>query len=378
MPLADPHELTVEQREIGEVAFALGERYADRRFDDHEASLAQWDDLREAGLTGLSLPEEHGGAGGMLDLCIASERLAAGGFPAAKLVISTSIAGTVIARHGTEAQRARWLPGIAAGTTRFCFAFTEPEAGSNANRLRTRVTGPASAMRLSGQKTYISALESSEAMIVVAADPQRGGLTLVVLPLPCEGLTHHPVRMSAPSFEQQWHVFYDDVAIPEDGVLGEPGAGARTLFDGLNPERLIVASQAVGVGRWCLARAAEYASQRVVFDVPIGAHQAVQHPLAEALIATEGAWLLVARGARLHDAGAPAGLESNMAKIAACDAGLAAADQALQCFGGSGYTEDTMMLQRFTYMRLLRTVPVARELALNHVATAGLGLPRSY
>lgn len=378
MPLADPHELTVEQREIGEVAFALGERYADRRFDDHEASLAQWDDLREAGLTGLSLPEEHGGAGGMLDLCIASERLAAGGFPAAKLVISTSIAGTVIARHGTEAQRARWLPGIAAGTTRFCFAFTEPEAGSNANRLRTRLTGPAGAMRLSGQKTYISALESSEAMIVVAADPQRGGLTLVVLPLPCEGLTHHPVRMSAPSFEQQWHVFYDDVAIPEDGVLGEPGAGARTLFDGLNPERLIVASQAVGVGRWCLARAAEYASQRVVFDVPIGAHQAVQHPLAEALIATEGAWLLVARGARLHDAGAPAGLESNMAKIAACDAGLAAADQALQCFGGSGYTEDTMMLQRFTYMRLLRTVPVARELALNHVATAGLGLPRSY
>jgi alkylation response protein AidB-like acyl-CoA dehydrogenase len=378
MTLADPHEPTVEQREIGEVAFALGERYADRRFDDHEASLAQWDDLREAGLTGLSLPEEHGGAGGMLDLCVASERLAAGGFPAAKLVIATAIAGTVIARHGTEAQRARWLPGIAAGTTRFCFAFTEPEAGSNANRLRTRVTGPPGAMRLSGQKTYISALESSEAMIVVAADPQRGGLTLVILPLPCEGLTHNPVRMSAPSFEQQWHVFYDDVAVPEDGVLGAPGAGARALFDGLNPERLIVASQAVGVGRWCLVRAAEYASQRVVFDVPIGAHQAVQHPLAEALIAIEGAWLLVARAARLHDAGASAGLESNMAKIAACDAGLAAADRALQCFGGSGYTEDTMMLQRFTYMRLLRTVPVARELALNHVATAGLGLPRSY
>lgn len=378
MTLADPHEPTVEQREIGEVAFALGERYADRRFDDHEASLAQWDDLREAGLTGLSLPEEHGGAGGMLDLCVASERIAAGGFPAAKLVIATAIAGTVIARHGTEAQRARWLPGIAAGTTRFCFAFTEPEAGSNANRLRTRVTGPRGAMRLSGEKTYISALESSEAMIVVAADPQRGGLTLVILPLPCEGLTHHPVRMSAPSFEQQWHVFYDDVAVPEDGVLGAPGAGAHALFDGLNPERLIVASQAVGVGRWCLARAAEYASQRVVFDVPIGAHQAVQHPLAEALIAIEGAWLLVARAARLHDAGASAGLESNMAKIAACDAGLAAADRALQCFGGSGYTEDTMMLQRFTYMRLLRTVPVARELALNHVATAGLGLPRSY
>jgi alkylation response protein AidB-like acyl-CoA dehydrogenase len=378
MTPADLYEPTLEQREIGEVAFALGERYADRRFDDHEASLAQWDDLRAAGLTGLSLPEEHGGAGGLLELCIASERIAAGGFPAAKLVIATAMAGTMIARHGTDAQRARWLPGIAAGTTRFCFAFTEPEAGSNANRLRSRVSGTAGAMRLSGQKAYISALESSEAMIVVAADPERGGLTLVVLALPCEGLTRHPVRMSAPSFEQQWHVFYDDVAVPEDAVLGERGGGGRVLFDGLNPERLIVASQAVGVGRWCLARAADYASRRVVFDVPIGAHQAVQHPLAEALVALEGAWLLVARGARLHDAGQPAGLEANMAKIAACDAGLAAADRALQCFGGSGYTEDTMMLQRFTYMRLLRTVPVARELALNHVATAGLGLPRSY
>jgi alkylation response protein AidB-like acyl-CoA dehydrogenase len=378
MPPADPYDLTVEQREIGEVAFALGERYATRRFDDHEASMAQWEDLRQAGLTGLSLPPEHGGAGGMLELCIASERLAAGGFPAAKLVIATAMAGTMIARHGTDQQRARWLPGIADGSTRFCFAFTEPEAGSNANNLRTAISRPDGAMRLNGQKTYISALESSEAMIVVAADHGRGGLTLAALPLPCPGLTHHRVRMSAPSFEDQWHVFYDDVEVPEDAVLGEGGGGGRVLFDGLNPERLIVASQAVGVGRWCLARGADYAAQRVVFDVPIGAHQAVQHPLAEALVALEGAWLLVARGARLHDAGGPVGLEANIAKIAACDAGLAAADRALQVFGGSGYTEDTMMLQRFTYMRLLRTVPVARELALNHVATAGLGLPRSY
>lgn len=378
MTNADPYAPTTEQREIAEVAFAIGEKYAGRRFDDHAASLAQWEDLSGAGLTGLSLPEEHGGAAGMLELCMASERLAGGGFPAAKLVIATAIAGSVIARHGTEAQRARWLPGIAAGTTRFCFAFTEPEAGSNANRLRTAVTGAGGELRLNGQKTYISALESSEAMIVVAADPERGGLTIAMLPLPCEGLTHHPVKMSAPFFEDQWHIFYDDVAVPADAVLGERGAGGRVLFDGLNPERLVVASQAVGVGRWSLARAADYASQRVVFEVPIGAHQGVQHPLAEALVALEGAWMLVQRAARLYDAGAPAGLESNMAKIAACDAGLAAADAALQCFGGSGYTDDTMLLQRFTYMRLLRTVPVARELALNHVATAGLGLPRSY
>jgi alkylation response protein AidB-like acyl-CoA dehydrogenase len=374
----DAMALTVEQREIAELAFAIGAKYADRRFDDHAASAAQWDDLRRSGLTGLSLPEEHGGAGGMLELCLASERLAAGGFPAAKLVIATAMAGTIIARHGTPEQRRRWLPGLAEGSTRFCFAFTEAEAGSNANRLRTTAHRTPGGWRIAGEKTYISALESSEAMLVVAKDRESGRLSLFALPLPHEGVSRHQVRMSTDFFEHQWTVFYDDVALSDDALIGEPGGGGRALFDGLNPERLVVGSQAVGVGRWALERAARYAGQRVVFDAPIGAHQAVQHPLAEALISLEGAWLLVGRGARLHDAGHTAGLASNMAKIAACDAGLLAADRALQVFGGSGYTEDTMMLQRFTYMRLLSTVPVARELALNHVATAGLGLPRSY
>jgi len=378
MGAADPTALTAEQREIGELAFAIGAKYADRRFDDQAASLAQWDDLRRSGLTALSLPEEHGGGGGMLELCLASERLAAGGFPAAKLVIATAMAGTIIARHGTPEQQRRWLPGLAEGSTRFCFAFTEAGAGSNANRLRTIADRAPGGWRVSGEKTYISALESSEAMLVVAKDRESDGLSLFALPLPHEGVSHQVVRMSTDFFEHQWTVFYDDVSLGDDALIGEAGGGAHALFDGLNPERLVVGSQAVGVGRWALERAARYAGQRVVFDVPIGAHQAVQHPLAEALIALEGAWLLVGRGARLHDAGHPAGLECNMAKIAACDAGLLAADRALQAFGGSGYTEDTMMLQRFTYMRLLSTVPVARELALNHVATAGLGLPRSY
>ena len=215
-------------------------------------------------------------------------------------------------------------------------------------------------------------------MIVVARDAESGGLTLLVLPTPCENVTATPVHVDAPAFEHQWSVFFDGAIAAADDVLGEPGKGGRVLFDGLNPERLVVASQAVGVGRWSLAKATAYARERVVFDVPIGTHQAVQHPLAESLIGLEGAWGLTEAAARLFDTGEPAGLESNMAKIAACDAGLAAADRSLQVFGGSGYTDETMMLQRFTYMRLLRSIPVARELALNHVATNGLGLPRSY
>jgi len=369
--------LATEQRAIAELAFELGARYADRRFDDHDASLGQWDALAESGLTALSLPEEHGGAGGLLELCVASERLAAGGYPAAKLVISTAMAGTMIARHGSEEQRDRWLPGIAAGTTRFCFAFTEPGAGSNASNLRTTATPVDGGVRVDGAKTYISALESSDAMVVVARAPQ-GGLTLVVLPVPADGVTSTRVQVEAPSFEYQWNVFFDGAVAPPDDVLGEPGAGGRVLFDGLNPERLVVASQAVGLGRWALARASSYASERVVFGVPIGAHQAVQHPLAEAYVALEGAWALTTAAAERHDAGEQAGLEANVAKVAACDAGLRAADAALQAFGGSGFTDETGILQRFVYLRLLRTVPVARELALNHIATSGLGLPRSY
>ena len=375
---ASLRRLTEEQRAIAELAFAIGATYADRRFDDHDASHAQWEELAASGLTGLSLPEEYGGGGGMLELCIACERLAAGGYPAAKLIISTAMAGTMIARHGTPEQRERWLPGIASGRNRFCFAFTEPEAGSNANNLLTTATPTAGGFSVTGAKTYISALESSETMIVVARDAESGGLTLLVLPTPCENVTATPVHVDAPAFEHQWSVFFDGAAAPAGDVLGEPGKGGRVLFDGLNPERLVVASQAVGVGRWSLAKATAYARERVVFDVPIGTHQAVQHPLAESLIGLEGAWGLTEAAARLFDTGEPAGLESNMAKIAACDAGLAAADRSLQVFGGSGYTDETMMLQRFTYMRLLRSIPVARELGLNHVATSGLGLPRSY
>ena len=372
-----PTELSREQRDIAELAYALGAKYADRSFDDHSASLGQWDDLARQGLTALSLPERYGGAGGLFELILAAERLAAGGFPAAKLVISTAIAGSIISRHGSEAQQRRWLPGIGSGETRFCFAFTEPGAGSNARNLTTRAVRQGDGWALHGEKTYISALESSDAMIIVARD-EEGRLTLFACALPQERIRSVRVNVLAPAFEYQWTVFFDDLILSEEELLGEAGRGSRVLFDGLNPERLIVAAQAIGIGRWCLERAVAYARQRAVFGMPIGAHQAVQHPLAEAWVALEGAWALTAAAARSHDAGQDADVAASAAKLAACDAGFMAADRGLQVFGGSGYTDETMMLQRFDYARLLKSIPVARELVLNHIATAGLDLPRSY
>lgn len=371
-------EYTPEQRAIADVGLAIGERYAARAFDDHEASMAQWDDLCQTGMTALSIPSDYGGDGGIFELCILSERLAAGGYPAAKLIIATAIAGSIIARNGSPEQREQWLPSIAAGTTRFCFALTEPGAGSNTRKLRTHAVRRGGRWRITGEKTFISALESSDAMLAVARDRETGKLVLFAFPLPNDAIKIQRVAVQAPAFEYQWSVFFDDCELSDEDVIGGSDGGEKALFDGLNPERLVVAAQAVGVARWCLGQASAYARQREVFDVPIGAHQAVQHPLAEAYIQTEGAWALTVRAAQRYDAGEQAGVESNVAKIAACDAGLFAADRALQTFGGAGYTTDTGILQRFTYMRLLRSIPVAREIALNHVARSALRLPRSY
>ena len=367
-----------ERAALADLAFALGEKYAGRRFADLDAARDHWHEVCAAGLPAVSLPEEYGGAGGMADLLLVAERLAAGGYPAGKLTISTAIAGAVLLRHGTEDQRARYLPAIGDGSLRFCFALTEPGAGSNAARMTTTATRTGDGWRIRGEKTYISAADDSDVMLVVARDAESGGFSLFALPMPEPRLTLTPVAVMVGVPERQWTVHLDDVDLPDDALVGRAGEGSRALFDGLNPERLIVAAQAVGIGRWCLARAAAYAGERVVFDVPIGQHQAVQHPLAEALIDLEAAWALVERGAAAYEAGGNAGLACNMAKVKACDAGLRAADAALQCFGGSGFTEETLMFERFGYLRLLRSTPVSRELALNQVAVAGLGLPRSY
>jgi alkylation response protein AidB-like acyl-CoA dehydrogenase len=367
-----------ERQALGEVAFALGAKYANRRIGDLDAAREHWAEVCSAGLPACSLPAEYGGAGGMSDLLLIAERLAAGGYPAGKLTLSVAVAGAIIARHGSPEQKGRWLPGIADGSVRFCFALTEPGAGSNAARMVTTATRTSGGWLISGQKTYISAVDDSDIMLVVTKDAASGGFSLFGLPLPCDRLALQPVGVTVSVPERQWSVFFDDVELGDDALVGEPGQGARALFDGLNPERLIVAAQAVGLGRWCLARASEYARERVVFDVPIGQHQAVQHPLAEALIDLEAAWALVERGAQAYDEGGNAGLACNMAKVKACDAGLRAADAALQAFGGSGFTEETLMFDRFGYLRLLRSIPVARELALNQIAVAGLGLPRSY
>lgn len=369
--------LTEEERTVGEVAYDIGARFADRRFNDETVAEEQWQALKQAGFHGVGVPEEYGGGGGMWEACLVMERMAAGGFPASRPVLN-NIVSSILARHGTPEQREAWLPRIANGDAKFSFALTEPSAGSNTLNMTSRATLHDGTWTLNGEKTYISGVESANAMLAVTQDLDHGGLALFIFDYPHDGIHVTPVKTEVLLPEKQWNVFFTDASLPRTAMIGEPGKGGRALFDGLNPERLCVAASAIGTGRWCLDRATTYANERVVFDVPIGTHQAVAHPLAESFVALEGAWALLRKAADLYDRNEPAGMASNIAKIAATDAGLMAADKALQTFGGSGFTAESMMLQRFTFMRLQKSIPVSREMALNHIAMNALDLPKSY
>jgi alkylation response protein AidB-like acyl-CoA dehydrogenase len=299
--------------------------------------------------------------------------------------VSPAICGELVTRFGTDAQRSQWLPGLAAGE-RMAFAITEPDAGSNSHRVAMTATCHGDTYRLNGTKTYISGVDESDAMLVVArtgTDEETGHarLSLFIVDTNAPGLerTHIPVEISSP--EKQFQLFFDQVEVPAARLLGEEGNGLRQVFFGLNPERIAGASLSVGVGRYALEKASAYARDRSVWGVPIGTHQGVAHPLATAAIELELARLMTAKAAWLHDHDADrhaAGEAANMAKYAAAEAGLASLDAAIQTHGGNGMASEYGLADLWGLLRLLRIAPVSREMILNFVAQQTLGLPKSY
>ncbi|OYN76165.1 acyl-CoA dehydrogenase family protein [Mycolicibacterium sphagni] len=377
---AQAHCLSEEQVSAAELAGRIAAGYEAKSFGDRDAVRELWSKLVNAGFAGMSLPEKYGGAGsGLLELCLVMERTSAAGFPAAKLILSQGIVGPILLRSGSSEQCDRWLPPVAAGDIEFSFALTEADAGSNPSRMRT-VAEPVGdgSWRLRGEKCYITAVDDSAAMLVAAQTPSADGLTLFIVEEPVQrlGLTRMNIDISL--FESQFVVHFDDVVVGPDAIVGEPGNGLSALFHGLNPERLLTGSQAVGLGRWGLDRACRYANSRAVFAHLIGAHQAVQHPLAESWLQLEAAWGLMIAAARGYDRGEAVGVECNAAKVLACDAGWLALDRALQTYAGSGFVADHRLIERLMVARLFKIAPVTREMALNHIAAEGLGLPKSY
>ena len=361
-----------------------GPEYHRRIVANEEPPTELWNALAEKGYLGVNLPERYGGGGlGMHALQMVGEEISAAGCSLLLIVVSPAIVGSIIARHGTESQREEWLPGIAAGTTKVAFAITEPDAGTNSHNLSTAATRDGGLYRLRGTKTYISGVEDADAILVIArkreADGTLGLPLLMLVDTDSPGLDKQFIPVAVKASDKQWTLFFDDVEVPADRVVGESEtAGLKAAFDGLNPERIMGASVSNGVGRRALEIASAYANERVVWKTPIGAHQGLSHPLAQAKIEHELARLMTQKAAALYDAGAPAGEPANMAKYAAAEAAIKCVDQAIQIHGGNGFALEYGLTDMYWGARLARTAPVSREMILNYVAEHSLGLPRSY
>jgi len=379
---------TGEHRLIRQSTAAIAARYGHAYYAERARAgggIAElWAELGQAGLLGVHLPAEYGGGGaGLSELVIVTEELAAHGLPLLIAVISPAICGSILAAHASPEMKADWLPGLADGTRRMAFALTEPDAGSNSHNVSTTARRTDAGWAITGGKYYISAVDECEALLLVARDDSvtsngRSRLSLFIVPADTPGLTLQPIPTALISPDRQFTVFLDDVRVGEDTLIGTAGEGLRQVFAGLNPERILAAALCNGVGRYAITKAAGYARQRKVWSEPIGAHQGVAHPLAQAYVNVELARLATARAAELFDGGQDAAEAANIAKLAAADAALTALDQAIQTHGGNGLAIEYGLADLWFVTRLMRTAPVSREMVLNFVAVHSLRLPPSY
>ena len=344
-----------------------------------------WREASELGFIGVNLPEELGGGGaGMYELAMVMEELSAGGCPLLMMVVSPAINGTIIAKFGTAEQQQRWVPGIADGSITMAFAITEPDAGSNSHRITTTARRDGTDWILSGQKVWISGVDQSQAVLVVSRteEAKTGNLrpALFIVPTDTPGFTFTKIPMELVSPESQFQVFIDEVRLPADALVGAEDAAIAQLFAGLNPERIMGAASAVGMGRFALDKACDYVKTRQVWKTPIGAHQGIAHPLAQNHIELELARLMMQKSACLYDSGDDTGAAeaANMAKYAAGEASTRAVDQAVQSMGGNGLSQEYGVAAMLVASRLSRIAPVSREMVLNFIAQTSLGLPRSY
>jgi alkylation response protein AidB-like acyl-CoA dehydrogenase len=370
---------------VADLASKYGYSYFTRQARSGGRLTELWQEAAKLGFIGVNLPEEYGGGGaGMYELAIVLEELAAAGCGLLMMVVSPAICGTIIARFGTDEQKQHWLPKIASGSSIMAFGITEPDAGSNSHKLTTVATRDGDTWVLNGRKIYISGVDEAEAVLIVGrtADAKTGKLrpALFVVPTDTPGFTFEPIEMDIVMPEKQYLLFLDDVTLPATALIGDEGAALMQLFAGLNPERIMASAMAIGSSRYALDKAVGYAKERTVWDVPIGAHQGLAHPLAQVKIELELAKLMMQKAATLYDAGEDmaAGEAANMAKYAAAEASVRTVDQAIQSLGGSSMTAEFGLAAMLANVRTTRIAPVSREMILNFVAQYSLGLPKSY
>jgi len=385
-------ELTSAQEEIVRQVRALASRFDDEywRECDRKGQFPNdfYDAIAKAGYLGVAIPEAYGGSGlGITEAALVMREVAAsGGAMSAASAIHLSIFGvSPIVFHGTEEQKRRFLPPVVRGEMHVSFAVTEPDAGNDITHIRTFARREGDYYVLNGRKVFTTkARESRRMLILTRTTPlekvakKTDGMTLFFADIDPSAVEVRELHKLGRAAVDTNMLFIDNLKVPASDLIGGEGRGFHSLLDGLNPERILVAAEAIGIGRAALAKAVRYAKERVVFGRPIGQNQAIAHPLADVYTKLETAELMMMKAAWLFDHRKPCGPEANTAKLRAADAAFEACDRAVQTLGGYGYIRDYDVERYFRECRLLKIAPVSQEMVLNSISEHVLGLPRSY
>jgi acyl-CoA dehydrogenase len=381
--------LTEDQQALKKAVYELCKLYPGtywRELDEKsEYPEAFVQELTKAGYLAALIPEAYGGSGlGVMEGGLILEEINRSGGNAAACHAQMYIMGTLL-RHGSEAQKARYLPKIATGELRLqAFGVTEPNAGSDTTKLQTTAERHGDVYVINGQKIFISRVLQSDLLLLLARTTpldqvRRRTEGLSVFLIDIRGLKGFEVRPLRVMLNHATNMlFFDQVEVPADSLIGEEGKGFSYILDGMNAERVLVASESIGDGRWFVEKAVQYSKDRVVFDKPIGANQGVQFPIAKAYMAVEAADLMRLKAAALFDAGERCGAEANMAKYLGAEAAWEAANACLDCHGGYGFAAEYDVERKFRETRLYKTAPVNNNLVLAYVGQHVLGMPRSY
>ena len=344
-------------------------------------------ELTSSGYLGVLIPEQYGGAGlGVLEASAVMEEICRSGAHAGVCHAQMYVMGSVL-RHGSDEQKSRYLPKIASGELRLqSFGVTEPTTGTDTTSLKTTAKKVGDQYIINGQKVWISRIQHSDLMLLLARTTDKSevtkktdGLSTFIIDVKAaegNGLTIRPIESMIN--HHSCELFFDDLAIPAENLLGQEGKGFKVILDGMNAERVLIAAECVGDGRYFIDKASAYASDRVVFNRPIGANQGVQFPIARAYTQVEAAGLMVEKAAKMFDAGLPCGAEANMAKMLASEASWAAGDVCMQTHGGFAFAKEYHIERKFRETRLYQIAPISTNLILSYVAEHVLGMPRSY
>jgi acyl-CoA dehydrogenase len=383
---------TEAQQEIREAILKICARFGDDYWLAKDRDGGFPDEFHRAiadgGWLGIAMPEAYGGSGlGITEAAIMMQAVAESGaaFSGASALHMNIFGLNPVIVFGTEEQKRRYLPPLIKGAEKACFAVTEPDAGLDTTRLKTRAVRDGNRYLVHGQKIWISTAQVADRVLLLArttpleeVKKPTFGLSLFYTKLDRAHIEAHVIDKMGRKAVDSNQLFFDALPVPVEDRIGEEGKGFEYILHGMNPERVLIAAEAVGTGRAALARAARYAKERIVFGRPIGQNQAIQHPLAKCWADLEAANLMMLKAAALYDTGKPCGVEANAAKYLAAEAGFRACETAVMTHGGMGYAKEFHVERFLREILIARIAPVSRELILSHIAEKALGLPKSY